>query len=190
MACLGQMSILQGPRWSKLGLPQVCDRKAKAERTDGGKVASLPCGWKREQKEWKWRSREQWRKIKGQKKRVERNPVSSGKWEIIAGLVWEWEQLQTKRESQFTKKKPSESQHYISPGLCTIDQFSWTIYPVSLEQSVQWLTSSPNFLPIEACLQTTSHSICSASELHLTDVSSIPLHVSSSVAKFCNRLAS
>lgn len=152
-------------------------------------MASLPCGEKREQKEWKWRKAED-SEGKITKQRVERNTVSSGKWEIIAGLLGEWEHLQTERESQFTMKKPSESQYCISPGLCTIDQFSWVIFAGPLEQSVQWLTPSPNFLPVEACLQTTSHSIYSASELHLTDVSSIPLHVSSSVAKFCNRLAS
>lgn len=50
--------------------------------------------------------------------------------------------------------------------------------------------SRPNFLPADACLQTMWYSIYSASELHLTDVSSISLHVCSSGAKFCKRLAS
>lgn len=121
---------------------------------------------------------------------AEKITVNSGKLEIIRGLVQEQEELQVERESPFTEKKPSESWDFISPGLLTGDQFPRAISSGLLEQSVQWHTHSPNFLPVEACLQTTWHSIYSASELHLTDVSSIPLHVSSSTAKFCKRLAS
>lgn len=120
---------------------------------------------------------------------AEKITVNSGKLEIIRGLVQEQEELQVERESPFTEK-PSESWDFISPGLLTGNQFPRAISSGLLEQSVQWHTPSPNFLPVEACLQTTWHSIYSASESHLTDVSSIPLHVSNSTAKFCKRLAS
>lgn len=145
------------------------DRGTRAEGAGGGKVAKWPCGGKRGQKGWNLRKTEnkssqgKWREHKGQ---LKGKHLVRENWRGVAG----W------KRPPFTEKKLSEM-------LFLPRSSHW--WPVSQNDF-----SSPNLVPAEACLQTMCYSIYSASELHLTDVSSIPLHVSSSGAKFCKRLAS
>ena len=166
----GQIPILQQrPGEMKSGLDSH-NRHDRGTRADAGKVAKWPCGGKRGQKGWNWRkaeyksSQRKWREHRGQLKEKHFVLVH---WRGVAG--WKMSCSRRRKPWKLTLFPPRSSQW-------------WRV-----SQSV---FSSPNFLPTKACLQTTWYSIYNASELHLTDVSSITLHVSSSGAKFCKRLAS
>lgn len=155
-------------RWSPSWSLKSHDKGTRAEGANGGRVAKWPCSGKKGGRKAGTGGIE---RIKAAEESEESTDDSSGP------VLVNW------RDVASWKRPNSHIRNLQKPTLFLPRSSHW--WPIS-----QHDFSRPNFLPADACLQTMWYSIYSASELHLTGVSSISLHVCSSGAKFCKRLAS